>query len=564
MYLLYIFYRLLENYNASVILIHGAIGVGKSSVQRILEGLPPLPKFEQKSTDIIESRVFRKRQSHQSGVTNIPKRVQEIVSDSNHFDVHIVNGGGQPQFDDTLPLLFHNASSHIVVIPLDEELKDRPKARCLVSGEDIYKHSKGHRLSNLEMITRTCELAEAAKIANPNRPPPWVLVVGTKLDRLSATESLKEKNRCLWRVVERFPHILRPKSNREVIFALNAIVPKGEERVKYTNILQRLIVQAPEMLATIIPSRWIRFKNRLDHYSTDYIVTKPACLEVGKQCGMNEHDIENALNHFTSLPLYMHFPESLPNLIFTKFYPVVGRLSLLLTGFDPMNKYRMQFRATGVLTKALLHTLLDVEFNQYKFTIDDFIVLLKYLRIVANIDDDSHFVPCVLPTDDPHLDDTLDSIAFTWGKRILPQGFFPALVVELLRSPHFDHCPQEKQLRHAVYLQSRKGMVRLVEHITFFQLYFFGEKKDRPVVMKAVKESADILTDLNTFKGISEVKYGFRCPGIHFRSEELIHPCVIVQPDLLAQPEEAQCVLDETYRIPLSPTRKSWFKSLAG
>ena len=51
------------------------------------------------------------------------------------------------------------------MIRLDEKLDDKPMVRYLVAGENKYKLSENLALSNLQMIQRTCELAEATRIS---------------------------------------------------------------------------------------------------------------------------------------------------------------------------------------------------------------------------------------------------------------------------------------------------------------------------------------------------------------------------------------------------------------
>ena len=229
--------------------MHGAPAVGKSSVSRVLQGLPPLPKPQQHSTEIFENpvrfiktgRFFltseavlehvdemkimgmiashigekEKEEKHKSKAPSQPstesgnqdknaetqtptsivqpvssetspvkkhptsqpmsdvlrgiaKLKKEGKSSSDLFNIawfYIMDSGGQPQFTDVLPLMFPKVSLHLVVIRLDEKLDDKPMVRYLVAGENKYKLPENLALSNLQMIQRTCELAEATRIS---------------------------------------------------------------------------------------------------------------------------------------------------------------------------------------------------------------------------------------------------------------------------------------------------------------------------------------------------------------------------------------------------------------
>ena len=306
--------------NLALILLHGAPSVGKSSLHRILQGLPPLLKSQQHSTELLQNPVRlintnrfaltathvlehvdeRKvmnmiaahisRQGKESTTEEIPQatskttpqtkmtknesptRDQVVVSDvvkgiaaelsnvtsisSDLFNVlwfHLVDSGGQPQFSDVLPLVFPKVSLHIVVIRLDEKLDDKPKVRYLFAGEDKYVVPENLALSHLQMIERTCELAQAAATTNPKGHCPWVMALGTHLDCICPEESLQEKNRRLQEVFERYKHIIVRTSGKEMIFAMNAMAPVGKERDEYTCVLQDRVFHAPLVHTNDVP-----------------------------------------------------------------------------------------------------------------------------------------------------------------------------------------------------------------------------------------------------------------------------------------------------------------------
>ena len=62
------------------------------------------------------------------------------------------------------------------------------------------------------------------------------MVVGTHKDKLgiNSEAKLKEINKELTKVHQKYSHVLIRKSSDEVIFAVNAMAPDGEERQQYT------------------------------------------------------------------------------------------------------------------------------------------------------------------------------------------------------------------------------------------------------------------------------------------------------------------------------------------
>ena len=60
------------------------------------------------------------------------------------------------------------------------------------------------------------------------------MVIATNLDCECSEESLKEKNRRLQDLADKYNCILTLKSKDEVIFAVNAMAPEGQERGENT------------------------------------------------------------------------------------------------------------------------------------------------------------------------------------------------------------------------------------------------------------------------------------------------------------------------------------------
>ena len=495
--------------------MHGAPAAGKSSVCRILQRLPPLPKPQQHSTEIFEnpvrliktgrfslsseevqhvlqpvdemkimgmiaSHICEKEEKHKStappqpstksanqdknaetqtptGIVQpissenspakkhptsqpmsdvlraIAKLKQNGDSSSNLFNIawfHIVDSGGQPQFTDVLPLMFPKVSLHLVVIRLDEKVDNKPMVRFLIAGENKYKVPENLALSNLQMIHRTCELAEATRISSQEQVCPWVMVIATHLDCECSQESLKEKNCRLQYLVDKYNCILIPKSKNEVIFAMNAMAPKGLERGEYTRLLQQQVLQARKVHTkdVHVPARWMLFHLELSRCSDEGVVKKSVCLEVGNQIQMYDDD---AVQYFDSVVLHKYLRTKLPDLIFTKFDPIVSRLSevlaasITLPSAGPIGEDRQKLRTTGILRKKFVEELFHSKFNPHPFSVDMFFALLEYLRIADLIDKDTYFIPSVLPLDDPNPVKFVTECSpalLTWSKNVLPQG----------------------------------------------------------------------------------------------------------------------------------------------
>ena len=492
------------------------------------------------------------------------------IDSADLFDVHwihIVDSGGQPQFSDVIRLMYQRASLHIVVIRLDKTLKEKTKVEYLIDGKNQYQFPESLSLSSLQMIERTCELANS----DP-KCPEWVMIVGTYLDQESLEESLEEKNKQLEKVFQKYKKNIIPANDRSIIFAMNAVTDKLDQREEYKRDLQKHILEAHK-LTVVVPVKWMLFDLEVQHRTAEEdILHIEACSKVAKVCFLNQKDMKNALQYFTDVGLHMHYP-GVSDLIFTSVTPVVKRLtttiaaSFCLPEYGPIGEDRCQLRA-GKLTRTLLDKLWKQKFDQSVFTADIFLALLEYLHIAVKINENIHFLPCVLPLDSPtdkikpYFKKKCDPIILSREEEnILPQGLFPALIVALLQrlsSPIFK-LSDDKQFRRAVVLSSDTCCgVCLVDQISWFDVYLSGDVKHCPDVLKAVEESAVLIC--KHLKVAYQLKRGFYCPGDC--GIEDAHPCVLTEAE-----DGAKCLRDlqccYTKEL-ISDRQECWLKSPTG
>ena len=389
---------------------------------------------------------------------------EQVEPSSEIFDVdwmYLTDSGGQPQFLDVLPLLYRNESLHIVVTRLDEGLDDKPKVRFYNKGEDLYTFPDRLTLTNREFIERACQIAEAKAMSG--KFVPKVMVVGTHKDKLGIDSEarLKEINKELTKIHRKYDRVLICKSEDEVIFAVNAMAPVGKERQQYTEELQDCILKAVEKTEEVIdvPLKWLAFHLDLD--KTGGIVRKSECYKTGEILGMGKSDVDEALKYFEKVGLLLHYPDDVPDLVFTKMDSLISRLSRLITasfitpGRCVTAPYK-RLREKGLFNKSFLPTIFEDRYESgEELSDDDFLKILECLRISVHMGDDDYFLPSVLslepPVDDSPFPVSCVPLVYSWDEQILPHGFFLTFVVELLR---------RQEGRDKIYFQLREGVVQ--------------------------------------------------------------------------------------------------------
>ncbi len=366
------------------------------------------------------------------------------------FECHhlnIVDSGGQPEFSNLLPLVCESESHHhAVVIRLDKKLKER-SPNCININGKVYNLPQHLMLTDYQLIERVLQLAAGSKS--------HVIIIGTHLDKVSNNESLQIKYDLLQPLVEKYESNLILNGGKP-IFAVNAMAPVGEERTGYARTLQEVMLSAPvlshggqvadEEGGIEVPLPWIVLELELHRRSkSGGIIAINEVSEVAKV--LKVQDSSEALAFFNKLGVLYHYPKVLSDIVFTSISPISSRLSdIVEASFDlkhtPKTDDHKMLQKTGKLSKKFLKCLMCSKAKSNDlFTVDEFISLLKYFRILFQINQDTFLIPSLLPIDPEHFQHIdysqyREPLVCFWKHnddvRILPQSYYHALIVELL------------------------------------------------------------------------------------------------------------------------------------
>ena len=489
------------------------------------ESGPPLKKFRPSSEETAETP------------TKMPVVLADIAKDLDSADpntpplfnckfVHLVDSGGQPQFSDLLPLVFQSEShDHIAVIPLNERLNSKPKNCVNINGKRL-ELPDSLLLTHFQLVERVCQLAKASESR--------VMVVGTHLDQEDEEEPLAKKMKLLNPLLEKYQDNLVQNEDGSVIFPVNAMASEGEQREEYATMLQELILDACCIdEEKTVPIRWMALELELSRRSRESgeILEKSECDEVAKSLAVN--DLDGALTFFNELAVHYYYPEAIPGVIFTSVGAISSRLSAVVEASFLCNAKKRdarRLRETGKLTKRYLVELLSKLPKTKLFTADDFLRLIRHLRIVFSVDDHTLFIPSLLPVDQTVR--TLDCyrpepLAFYWYDneyqevRILPQSFFHALIVDLLHKVDTVELSKAKQSRSSIVLnltlENRKEhAINLVNSVFWLELFVEHtfSSEDIPFLTQIIQDSScTVVEQLKLTKTLGQLQYGLLCPG---------------------------------------------------
>ena len=414
---------------------------------------------------------------------------------------HLIDSGGQSQYQDIFPFLYKNRSFQIVLMRLIDGLDEKLPNCYTVKGENALKNQQRLQLTNHQYIEKICQIAASAN------PPSKVMIVGTHKDRLGddAEAKIEELNQALEDIKKKYGEVLICKSDDEIIFDINTMA-KGEERKEYTQELQQIMRDVFQELATStpVPFRWLAFQ--LDISKDNGVVNMVDCHKSGEAVGMEVAAIKRALMYLNKAALLLYYPNDIPDVILTSVDPLVSKLSQLvkatfITPKSTLFEKCKRLRNTGIFNFEFLKHF--SEDPPSALSNDLFLKLLLCLRIADYIGNDNYFLPSALSLDQPEKEspkqlseNKCTPVGFKFNNRILPHGFFFTVAIAFLGAASsdfvFELCPDERQFRQEiVFVEKRNcipGVVTLTNRNTWIQVSTTSPAvKYCPNILKSVK-----------------------------------------------------------------------------
>ena len=517
----------------------------------------PTKKSPQSTESILSS-------SAREEVTQLLPTAPKSAELYNTHWIYAIDSGGQAAFLDIAPALLHYNPVNILTLKLNEKLQDKPKFYFSIRGKHIGEPVE-RQMTHLQLLEAS--FRSLASVDPPNHrniyikishKEPHFIVLGTYYDKIDeCSESLDKKDAILWSTLERFSEMrLDYRDFREkVIFPINAIA-RGNDETKMANSIREMICD--HYIEAEIPARWFLFQLDLDQLhktSNTMIISKSKCLEVGAALNMNGGDVKAALLYYHDLTIFLYFHKVLPDVVFLHPQPLFDKLSELISisfadaaehlqseGIRLPPQAHHQLKNKGMFEKMLLESCLSKGFSDI-FSVEDFLKLMEDVFIIASLpqtqsDKYMYFLPSVLPTvtiSESSIADVFkantDPLILTWDTKSLPQGLFPALVVNLLNRkslPQFNLGSSSSgnlQYRNAIQLSciGPGGAVLLVDAIYWLEIYYSGPSSKCCIIRHLIKEGIKAVVKKFQYKvTLSIPQEHFHCT-IHKTSDHLCH-----------------------------------------
>ena len=253
-----------------------------------------------------------------------------------------------------------------------------------------------------------------------------------------------------------------------------------------------------------IPLRWYALELLLKEIAKSqgrYVLSTDECFIVAQRLHFDEESFKAALEYLDKLNIIYYYPKILPNIVFSDPQVLLDKLTELvkfsyeLKGFSDPNETKayggehQRFRDHGLVTPTFLKAF-EKHYVPKLFTAEDVIRLFKDLLILADFEESTYFMPCVLeilcsekvaeyrlPTSSPAVPWV---IRFPNGAR---NGVFCLLMTFLRSSDNHFPCPWKLLLKHGntpsclyrncveFIIEQYTASIVLINSFTFFEVY---------------------------------------------------------------------------------------------
>ena len=509
------------------------MGGASISLPSDIEAESPSSEEEAALKEMIDS-IFGTLEKVIAGDDLSEEEVEELFSS---IWVYFTDSGGQPQFNELLPLFINDISSLIFVSRLSDKLDDRPPDEFYKEGELVGKRACTH-LTTSEQIQ--CLTRSLLSRSGSSRPPN-VIMVGTHRDLShQCSETLEEKNEKVLKMFgpEMKKHLVYYKPFKELIFPVNCLDPEEEDE-RIARLIQEA-VEGAKVKEIKVPIWWFILELLIQGLATKLkkrVLSRKFCVGIAEALGFTERSFDAALTFFDELNV-IKYSKALPGLVFPDSQVPIENLSdVVQEGYKLRHGKSdacarkgdwMIFCYKGIVTAEFLKSTCK-HFEKGLFESPQFLKLLENQLVAVPlklIHTDQYFMPVlleILSGEDLEKQRVFSSMAapllFRFSHGCRRAGVFCCLVVYLMKECGWSVLSEGGELmlvaRNCLtfWLPSLSCFVTLIDAFYYIEAHIL--KSTRLVCQKACPAIRDeVLAGINA--ACEKLKYANDRPHLAF------------------------------------------------
>ena len=572
-------------------------GQREAAMEKIMDSSPLLSQLE---AEKVQSDIALLNEQYS-------KLLEEMGEEGKHFElknaffIHLLDTGGQPSFQDVLPLLLDVPCTYIQVfnaalglderVPISYRSEDHTRV-CLEEGAELGRDMMLRSFSSMQTMAHKCS-KELASFLQTNSPPPQlrIFVVGTHKDEIEkdrldkATKDIANFMKGL-NGKPYYRSIKWDSSAGQPFFLVNAMAGKDDRAS--VNRLRECLSSEGSSLKLDVPVMWFICQEITRHTSKKFF----RLLDLEAFCRKHHFvDGEDATSQFLALlqlfsvlGFYLFVnPEGVldeDNFVCTNrgvFLKEVSKL-LAVQFIAPKSPDVDTFRKTGILvfTSEIFQ---DLEMSQ-EMDPHWFLHALQHLGIAARLpckDRLEYFIPAALPQKAANTDPLASvaplCLAYTnkegavFSYSDMPRGVFCRLAVELIRQKWeiLKHENSRSMLRFRweeheefdIFLQECPGYITIIPQAVHEEAPSPSELHTAcqslvSTVRQCLSASAEDVLG-NQFSSHAQLAMGFRC---HCKEDIVPHLAILFKQGKFlrcTQTDERQRFSTNQQRIWFSP-----------
>ena len=379
-------------------------------------------------------------------------KLKELIDEP--WMLYITDTGGQPEFQELLPILVSGPSLFFLVFSLHLDLNKKFRVEYITSyGQAAVPYEAG--LTVQEMLLQSLATIASTSvfrmvggkkvIVQPN-----IFFVATHKDLVSE-EHVHQVDITLQEVVkgtEAYKNgMVRFASESRMILAVNNL-SKGREDVEQIRAVVERIGRQNDDYRVKTPFSWLMFSNIIQQMKSP-VLQYEQCYSVARQCGIDtREEMNNALRFLhenVGVVRYYHDVSDLREFVIKDpqyVFDVITDLIVSTFTFDRSGKaLHEKFSKKGIFPLDVFEKLgRSTEF----LPPSKLVALLQHLNIVTLLKNDGascqYFMPCALAHSESSASTTRSSTSHTppllvvFKSGYCPKGLFGALVVYLLQN----------------------------------------------------------------------------------------------------------------------------------
>ena len=419
-------------------------------------------------------------------IQNIKCQVAGDIAESSHSGftpklgdvwkmVNFLDTGGQPEFINLFPTISSSIIVTFIVLNMCGGVKslDEP-VKVLHSKHGVQSYEPYHlHYTNLDLIKLLMAFSKDSCIKtkppllsiqkNKNTSTSYQCYVGTHADKVTTAEIQAIESKLKYTANELKCNKLLWELNEKVLFPVDNTTAGDDNEDRIAGIIRTRIQELVEDSSVYdVPITWFILLLEMQKISSQRKISFLLFSEVVDICkegklSQDEEEVQNALLffHLMGILLYYHDVPGMCQYVIINHQWLFKKLSSLISLTFERKGYDLEaiekFKNEGLLSKSLIEQI----YLQADIKTDCFIALLEHLKVIAKVDTENYFMPCIL-----HSQSITSTILDQYGSlqhfqllvhfvnNPLPQGFFCCLVVQICQNLPKNWLPPIQQKQH--------------------------------------------------------------------------------------------------------------------